>query len=103
MLELHKTTNKFSKSQTRPNKIIIDNTILNQTILYKTILYETTLESFTLDWKEALDVYMNQGHDIVCENVVLKPLWEKHVGRVKSSYNSMLDHCLDKEELLLVV
>ena len=28
-------------------------------------MHETILESFTSDWKEALDVYMKQGHDII--------------------------------------
>ena len=31
-----------------------------------------TEESFPNDWKEALDLYMKQGHEIDCENVVLK-------------------------------
>ena len=44
--------------------------------LYK-ILGEGVVEeeSFTTNWKEALDVYMRQGHDIDCENVFLKP-WQ---------------------------
>ena len=44
--------------------------------LYK-ILGEGVIEeeSFTPNWKEALDVYMRQGHDIDCENVFLKP-WQ---------------------------
>ena len=29
-------------------------------------------ESFTPDWKESLDVYMKQWHEIDCESVVLK-------------------------------
>ena len=41
--------------------------------LYK-ILGEGNVEeeSFPNDWKEALDVYMKQGHEIDCDNVVLK-------------------------------
>ena len=31
-----------------------------------------TEESFPNDWKEALDLYMKQGHEIDCDNVVLK-------------------------------